>query len=46
MNEIMLGQQVASFQCLIVLLKENNLAEGMKFVDFIVDLEETSVRKK
>ena len=46
MDEIMLGQQVASFQCLIVLLKENNLAEGMKFVDFIVDLTETSVRRK
>ena len=42
----MLGQQVASFQCLVVLLKENNLAEGMKLVDFIVDLEEASVRRK
>ena len=46
MNKIMLGRQVASFQCLIVLLKENNLAEGMKFVDFTVDLAETSVRRK
>ena len=46
MDEITLGQQVASFQCLIVLLKENNLAEGMELVDFIVNLEEASVRRK
>ena len=46
MDEITLGQQVASFQCLIVLLKEDNLVEGMKLVDFIVDLEEASVRRK
>ena len=46
MDEITLGQQVASFQCLIVLLKENNLSEGMKFVDFIADLAEASVRRK
>ena len=46
MDEITVGQQVATFQCLIVLLKENSLAKGMKLVDFIVDLEEASVRRK
>ena len=46
MDEITLGHQLTSITCLIVLLKEDNLEEGMKFVNYIVDLPDTAARRK
>ena len=37
---------IAYMPCLTVLLKEDNLAEGMKFVDYVEDLQDNSVKRK
>lgn len=46
MDKTAIGFQVSSMPCLIVLLMEDNLAEGMKFVEFVEDLPDNSVKRK
>ena len=46
MDKTAIGYHVASMPCLTVLLKEDNLAEAMKIVDYVEDLEENSANRK
>ena len=46
MDKNSIGYQVSSMPCLIVLLKEDNFAEGIKFVDFVENLPDNSVKRK
>ena len=42
MDKIAIGHHVASMPCLSVIVKEDNFAKGMEFIDFIEDLPENS----
>ena len=45
-DKIAIGHHVASMQCLSVIVKEDNFAKGMEFIDFIKDLPENSAKRK